>query len=215
VSRRFVLILFAAFACAQSPPPGVWALPSQQDPVEWTPLFNGKDLTGWAKVRNDNWTVENRAIHGQGMTKEGGYLQTEQKFKDFHLSLWFKCDSDGNSGVMFRTEFDSKGKLLHGLQFEIDKRPNYRTGGIYGAGRGFIVWPTAEHEVALRPDDWNHFLLKVVKNRYICFLNGWLMVDFTDPTPRSFDGNVAFQLHAGGDGNMWFKDIFVRDLSKR
>jgi len=40
-------------------------------------------------------------------------------------------------------------------------------------------------------------------------------VDFTDPAPRSFDGYIALQLHSGGEGNMKFKDIFLRDLSKR
>jgi len=41
------------------------------------------------------------------------------------------------------------------------------------------------------------------------------VVDFTDPTPKSFDGYISLQLHSGGQGNMRFKDLFVRDLSKR
>jgi hypothetical protein len=41
------------------------------------------------------------------------------------------------------------------------------------------------------------------------------MIDFTDPNPKSFDGPIALQLHAGGEGNMRFKDIWLRDLSKR
>lgn len=221
MSRLLVLLMLAAFpVCAQAPR-GVWALPPQLAEPEWMPLFNGKDLTGWVKVGNNEWTVENGAIHGLGVTKEGGYLRTEQKFKDFHLSVRFKCDSDGNSGVFFRTEFEGS-RPVHGLQFEIDRKPNYRTGAIYGDGRGFFVFPTAEYEMALRPDDWNHFLLKVVGNRYVCYLNGFLLVDFTDPTPKSFDGHIAFQLHPEsgtdsrlGSGNMWFKDILIRDLSKR
>jgi len=31
------------------------------------------------------------------------------------------------------------------------------------------------------------------------------MVDFTDPTPKSFDGYIALQLHSGGQGNMRFQ----------
>jgi hypothetical protein len=57
--------------------------------------------------------------------------------------------------------------------------------------------------------------MKVEGNRYICKLHGVLMVDFTDPAPRSFDGYIALQLHSGGEGNMKFKDIFIRDLTKR
>ncbi len=29
------------------------------------------------------------------------------------------------------------------------------------------------------------------------------------------DGRIALQLHAGGEANMQFKDIWIRDLSKR
>jgi len=42
-----------------------------------------------------------------------------------------------------------------------------------------------------------------------------VVLDFTDPTPKSFDGYISLQLHSGGLGNMRFKDISIRDLSKR
>jgi hypothetical protein len=54
-----------------------------------------------------------------------------------------------------------------------------------------------------------------VGRRYTSYLNGTLMVDFTDPTPKSFDGYISLQLHSGGLGRMRFKDIYIRDLSKR
>jgi hypothetical protein len=41
------------------------------------------------------------------------------------------------------------------------------------------------------------------------------MVDFTDPNTKSFDGGISLQLHSGGQGNMRFKDIWIRDLTKR
>jgi hypothetical protein len=221
LSRLIVLLAIGAFAASAQAPQGVWMLPPQLGEPEWMPLFNGKDLTGWAKVGADDWKVENGAIHGVGITKDGGYLRTEQKYKDFRMSIRFKCDSDGNSGVFFRSEWE-RGNLVHGLQFEIDRKPNYRTGAVYGDDRRFIVFPTADNEMALRPDDWNQFLLTVVGNRYICVLNGLVLVDFTDPAPKSFDGHIALQLHGEsattsrlGSGNMWFKDIYIRDLSRR
>ena len=45
--------------------------------------------------------------------------------------------------------------------------------------------------------------------------NGITVIDFTDPKPKSFDGGIALQLHSGGIGNMRFKDLVVRDLSRR
>ena len=68
-------------------------------------LFNGTDLTGWSKVGNESWTVEDGLLHGKGLTKAYGYLETEKDYKDFQLSLRFKCVGDGNSGVFFHTGF--------------------------------------------------------------------------------------------------------------
>jgi len=33
--------------------------------------------------------------------------------------------------------------------------------------------------------------------------------------PRSFDGYIALQLHSGGQGNMKFKHLYIRDLTRR
>jgi hypothetical protein len=181
----------------------------------WVPLFNGKDLTGWVKVGQEQWTVEDGTIYGVGVTKEYGYLRTEQKFVDFDLTLRFKVEADGNSGVFFHSDFPPGSvDISQGLQFEIDQLVGH-TGGMYGDGRQWIVWPAPEFEGVIHRNDWNDFLLKVVANRYIARLNGIVIVDFTDPTPKSWDGSIALQLHSGGGGNMRFKDIYVRDLSTR
>jgi hypothetical protein len=182
----------------------------------WVSLFNGQDLAGWVKIGNEKWEVEDGTIHGQGITKDYGYLQTEKMYKDFHLSLRFKCEAEGNSGVFVHAEFKpGTATITQGMQFEIDRALNHHTGGLYGDGRQWIAWPAPEFETVLRPTDWNDYLLIVEGNRYIARLNGVLILDFTDPTPKSFDGHIALQLHSGGLGNMRFKDISIRDLSKR
>jgi len=194
------------------------AYPQSRKPYDagWVSLFNGKDFTGWVQVGNEKWTVEDGAIHGQGVTKEYGYLKTEKNYKDFELTLRFKCEAEGNSGVFFHSEFKpGTATITQGLQFEIDPHPGNHTGGIYGDGRAWIVWPSPENEFVMKPNDWNDYLMIVEGNRYRARLNGVWVVDFTDPTPRSFDGAISLQLHSGGQGNMRFKDIFIRDLSRR
>jgi hypothetical protein len=182
----------------------------------WERLFNGTDLTGWVKVGQEQWTIEDGAIYGAGVTKEYGYLRTEKKYVDFELTLRFKCEADGNSGVFFHADFPANSvNISQGLQFEIDRVLNHHTGGIYGDGRNWVVWPAPELETVIRPNDWNELRMRVVGRRYISYLNGTLMVDFTDPSPKSFDGYIALQLHSGGLGRMRFKDIYLRDLSKR
>ena len=66
---------------------------------DWLRLFNGDNLNGWTKIGNESWTVEDGLIHGKGLTQDYGYLQTDKDYKDFQLSLRFKCVGDGNSGV--------------------------------------------------------------------------------------------------------------------
>ena len=78
-----------------------------------------------------------------------------------------------------------------------------------------LGWPAPENEGVVRMGDWNDYLVEVVGNRYRSRLNGVQMVDFTDPKPSSIDGKIALQLHAGGKGNMEFKDVWIRDLSAR
>jgi len=183
---------------------------------DWVQLFNGKDLSGWTNIGKEKWLVENGAIHGLAISKEYGYLRTEKNYKDFHLTFKFKCEGDGNSGLFFHVDFKpGTPEVIQGPQFEIDCKIGQHTGGVYDVGRQWIVWPAPENETVVRQDDWNEYLLKVEGNRYISRLNGVLMVDYTDPRQKGFDGGIALQLHSGGQGNMRFKDIWIRDLTKR
>jgi hypothetical protein len=223
---RRLLFVFAAAVAAfpqQTPPaqPRVAPRPQATRVREydegWVNLFNGKDLTNWVKVGKEEWTVEGGEIHGKAVTKEYGYLMTDKKYVDFHMAIRFKCEGDGNSGVFFHTEFvEGTANVSQGMQFEIDPSwPPHHNGGLYGDGRGWIAWPAPENEFAIRKDEWNDYVLMVEGNHYRARLNGVQVMDFTDPSPRSFDGHIALQLHSGGKGNMRFKDIFLRDLSKR
>jgi len=203
-----VLLLFAVTAAVAQRS----TLPGE----DWVSLFNGKDLSGWTEVGKEKWVVDNGTIHGQAISKAYGYLRTVKKYKDFQLSLRFKCEGDGNSGLFFHVDFKpGTPDVSQGLQFEIDCAINRHTGGIYGDGRQWIVWPAPEKEGVVRQSDWNDLQMRVEGNRYVSRLNGVEMIDFTDPSPRSHDGYLALQLHSGGEGNMRFKDIYIRDLTRR
>ena len=183
---------------------------------DWVSLFNGKDLAGWIEVGKEKWTVEDGTIHGLAISKAYGYLKTEKNYKDFQLSLQFKCEGDGNSGVFFHAEFKpGTPDITQGPQFEVDCTLGRHTGGIYDVGRQWIVWPAPENEIVVRRNEWNEYLLTVVDNRYTSRLNGVQMVDYVDPKPKGDDGGIALQLHSGGQGNMRFRELYVRDLSKR
>jgi hypothetical protein len=220
-----LLSLFAQAAttpAAQTPqtPPAAASAPQtprvRQPGEDWVALFNGKDLTGWVNVGQEKWTVEDGTLHGLAVTSGYGYLQTEKSYKDFQLSLHFKCEGNGNSGVFFHVNFrPGTATVTKGPQFEIDCALGRHTGGVYDQSRQWLVWPAPENEIVVRREEWNEYLLKVEGNRYISRLNGVLMIDYTDPRPESEDGPIALQLHSGGQGNMRFRDIYVRDVTKR
>lgn len=211
MKRVLLFLVCAAVAFGQRPqgtkPPG----------EDWVQLYNGKDLSGWNNVGNEQWVVQpGGVLHGKAVTKGYGYLETQKTYKDFTLSLRFKCEGTGNSGVYFHTKFKpGTADVSEGAQFEIDCRVGQHTAGVYGFGRAWIVWPSPDKETVVRQGEWNDMTVTVIGNRYISRLNGVDMVDFTDPRAPFLEGSIALQLHSGGEGNMVFRDIYVRDLSKK
>jgi hypothetical protein len=177
----------------------------------WVSLFNGRDLAGWKAHGAERWTVDEGEIHGVAVTKEYGYLATEKTYRDFELKAKFKAEGTGNSGVFYHSSLD--GVDIKGVQVEVDPHPGMHTGGLYeSGGRGWLIQPPKAAEDALVVGGWNE-VRAVVRGPHVqTWVNGVPAVDYTDPSPKYTDGVIALQLHAGGEGRMRFKDIFVRDI---
>ena len=78
-------------------------------------LFNGKDLDGWKIYGTEKWYVQDgELVCESGPNKEYGYLATNQNYKNFILELDFFQESDGNSGVFFRSSIE--GTKISGWQ---------------------------------------------------------------------------------------------------
>lgn len=180
----------------------------------WTPLFNGKDLSGWRAEGKEKWTVENGAIVGEAVTDKYGYLVTEKTYRDFALRVKFKCDAAGNYGLFFHSRITGEGKWgpdIEGLQAEID--PSRDTAGIYeSAGREWLAKPKPEELVGLKPYGWNDLEVVAKGNHITTRLNGKTIVDFEDSAPRFNEGVIGLQLHSGGGMKIHFKDIKIRVL---
>src|SRR5687767_13373771 len=126
-------------------------------------LFNGKDLTGWTIHGTEKWYVEKgELVCESGPDKEYGYLSTTDKYKNFELTLQFKQEANGNSGVFIRSSIE--GVKISGWQVEVAPL-NGHTGGIYESyGRGWLIQPKPEDESALKPGEWNTLKIKAIND---------------------------------------------------
>ena len=174
-------------------------------------LFNGKDLTGWKIYGTEKWFVEDGLLVCEsGPDKEYGYLGTEQKFKNFELTLEFKQEANGNSGVFFHSSIE--GTKIAGWQAEVAP-PGSSTGGIYESyGRGWLIKPEPEKDKALKMGDWNKMTVKVVGNVVTTYLNGTQMITLDDVKIGEKDGCIALQIHSGGGIKVKWRKIKIKQL---
>ncbi|TDB63421.1 3-keto-disaccharide hydrolase [Arundinibacter roseus] len=174
-------------------------------------LFNGKDLKGWKIQGTEKWYVQNgELICESGPDKQYGYLATEKFYKNFDLSLQFKQEANGNSGVFFRSTFE--GTRVSGWQVEVAP-PNHDTGGVYESyGRGWLKQIPDAEEIHLKMGEWNDLRIRVEGGRVQTWLNGHPMVDFEDEKIAAANGSIALQIHDGGGIKVRWKKIMVQEL---
>jgi len=176
-----------------------------------TSLFNGKDLEGWQIYGTEKWYVENNEIICEsGPDAQYGYLGTEKHYKDFILTLEFKQEADGNSGVFFRSTID--GVKITGWQAEVAP-PGKFSGGIYESyGRGWLIKPDPEKDKALKMGEWNQMKIKVVGSSVTTWLNGEEMISITDDKIGEGQGSIALQIHDGGGIKVKWRNIYLKEL---
>ncbi|OWK42304.1 3-keto-disaccharide hydrolase [Fimbriiglobus ruber] len=84
------------------------AVQVDQDKNPFTPLFNGKDLTGWGVSwggENGTWKVVEGAIQGEGKNANWCHLAAgEARFADFHLKMEVFRNPSCEAGVLIRNE---------------------------------------------------------------------------------------------------------------
>jgi hypothetical protein len=207
-------------------------------------IFNGKDLSGWEGLP-DYWTVKDGVISGyetKDKSKQTFLVFTGFKVSDFELRLKYKfATPDGNSGIQFRSKvLDPKTFRVGGYQADFDGKGGY-DGSIYdeagvAGGRATMsnrgektTWnadnkrmneklplSNAELKKFIKIGDWNDVVLVAKGNRITYSINGQLMTDLTDDSPKALkEGVLAFQLHAGYTMEIQFKDVRIKVLEDK
>jgi len=214
----FALNVYAADGAQTAPP----------EPSDMKSLFNGKDLTGWDGDTR-LWSVKDGVIHGETTKENAANGNT--------FIIW----QDG-SGIQYRSKHITEGNVrnkwvVRGYQHEIRnevKLPNV-SGFIYDEGgkRGRIclvgekaTWDAdgkkvtgslidaAGYEKLFKLDDWNEVVIIAKGNHIQHYMNGRLVLDFTDNAPdlALSEGILALQLHAGSPMWVEFKDIRIKAI---
>jgi len=174
-------------------------------------LFNGKNLDGWTINGTEKWYAEKgELICESGPDKQYGYLSTTKNYKNFILTVTFKQEANGNSGVFFRSSIE--GVKISGWQVEVAPSGQH-TGGIYESyGRGWIVQPKPEDEKYLKMGKWNTMKIKVVNDQVTTWLNGHMMIDLKDEKIGQGAGFIALQIHDGGGIKVRWKNLLIQEL---
>jgi len=174
-------------------------------------LFNGENLDGWIIYGTEKWYVEdNELVCESGPDKQYGYLGTEKNFDDFILSLQFKQENNGNSGVFFRSTVD--GTKVKGWQVEVAP-PGLHSGGIYESyGRGWLIKPDSSKDSIVKMGEWNDMKIKVIGNDVTTWINNTEMIKIKDSIIGKGIGGVALQIHDGGGIKVRWKNLKIQKL---
>lgn len=179
--------LVLVFSCQSTPEPEHTPSPSNDTTVDatkttvsnnsltpteqsdgWQLLFDGKTKTGWHIYNNKSdgsgWVVEDGALRlntkekKDGKVVGGGDLITDQEFDNYHLSLEWKLDTGGNSGVIFYVKEDAKyPESYHtGLEMQVLDNERHRDANI-NKHRAADLYDlvSSSPETVKPPGEWN------------------------------------------------------------
>jgi hypothetical protein len=163
-------------------------------------LFNGKDLSGWHAMGENQWVVVDGVLKSP---KSGANLVSDQKFKDFKLHIEFKYPKGSNSGIYLRGRYevqiqDDKGKEPSDVLFS----------GVYG----FL---TPNEMVAKNSGDWQSYDITLIGRRVTVVANGVTVINdqiipgITGGALDSKEGEPGPFLIQGDHGPIEYRNITV------
>ncbi|MBK9167184.1 MAG: DUF1080 domain-containing protein [Bryobacterales bacterium] len=206
----------------------VLALPAwlgAEIPEGFTPLFNGRDLTGWhiSQTNHHGKTPEWRVVHGvltgtQQPYGEGGILLTDRRFRNFEVYIELMPDWGCDGGLFLRSN-----EAGQAYQIMLDYLPGGSVGGVYGERlQGVEIQPASGWRTVWKRDEWNTLRARITGEtpRIQVWMNGVQILDWTDSANHAAggagDGMIAVQVHRGKRwteaGFHRFRAIAVKEL---
>lgn len=195
----------------------------------WRLLFDGETLDGWRGFRRDGlpggWAARDGMLQRVG---PGGDIITEDQFEDFELSLEWRVEEAGNSGIFYLASEDADRIFESAPEMQILDDAGHADGGspLTSAGSNYALHP-APRGVVRPAGEWNEARIVVRDGHVEHWLNGQQIVTYelgSEDWQRRVDeskfaewptygqarrGHIGLQDH--GDP-VWFRNIKVREL---
>ncbi|QDU94657.1 3-keto-disaccharide hydrolase [Lignipirellula cremea] len=193
------LLLLAACCSLTTSRLAAEELSAEEKAAGFTPMFNGKDFTGWrfsGDLEAPNWEVTNGVIHLSGGGKP--HLVTVDEYGDFEMRFeWRSVGAKGyNSGFYIRTPANA-GK--NQLNLAKGNEGAIVGGKIEGAkGVGSLQKPAGE---------WNTWRVVVAGDKVEFYCNGELAWTGTGLQPEK--GHIGFQAEGAA---MEFRNLRIRKI---
>ena len=127
-----------------------------------------------------------------------GYLTSDRRYKNFVLSLEFKCGDAVNSGVFVRSADDNSGG--YEVQIWRQQPAGYNTGAIVGVAK-------TARDFTFTPDQWNRYQITADGDHLVVELNGQTTLDVHDA--KFADGHLRLQYQ---QFPIAFRNIRIRSL---
>ncbi|MDO5580060.1 MAG: DUF1080 domain-containing protein [Planctomycetia bacterium] len=198
------------------------SLVKAEDPG-FTPLFNGKDLSGWVGAVKLYEVLPDGVLSFVEGKKNYGNLMYNKKFSDFILRFEFKLVPNGNNGLGIRATAIDKDAAYEGMELQIlddtgdlkqHLKPYQYHGSIYGA--------VAAKKGFLKPvGEWNAQEVQAVGSKIKVILNGTVILDTdiagitTTPDGKDHPGLHNKEGYIGFLGHtmpVQFRNIRIKEL---
>ncbi|MGI9545499.1 MAG: 3-keto-disaccharide hydrolase [Cyclobacteriaceae bacterium] len=172
------------------------------------PIFNGKDLQGWAVPENNVWwIVEDGILYAKSDPEQkGSILWTENQYQDFVFQVDFRFgEGTVDSGVFLRTESE---------QLQIGESGSLKrdmTASPYISGKGYPVEAEGVKEL-LKMNDWNNIKVKVEGDTYTSWLNGKQVMTYNSETAVD-KGAIGLQVHPNRDMSIDFRNLLFAEIN--
>ena len=158
----------------------------------WRLLFDGQTTNGWRNYRkptlSDGWKVHDGALTRVGA---GGDIITSDQFGNFELTLEWKIEPAGNSGIFYRASEDSDAIYWNAPEMQVLDDAHHPDGlsRLTSAGAAYDLYPSPAG-IVKPANEWNAVRLVVNGNHVEHWLNGVKIVEYEFGS-RDWDAKVA------------------------